>query len=225
MATATCPKHANAPVLGTCSRCGAFGCTSCLESSGIGLWQCADCRMRSVSDLPSLGARARLAVMGLYATGALDLFSSGLDAAVPSEEGVGAIFSGLLAIGYLAVFILTIVLFCRWFHLSVRYAAARGVQLGVTPAGAVGSWFIPFVNLVRPFQIAKGLLEGAGSSSSSREAWQALWIIGNIAGNLSMRMDSKPLGLVSSLLMVGAAFLGAKVVGEITEGYEKRASG
>lgn len=128
----------------------------------------------------------------------------------------------LLGFAYFPIFIVTVVMFCRWFHLCVRHAAARGMNLGITPAGAVGSWFIPFVNLVRPFDLSRRMLacmdtdERFAHNGSLVGSWQALWIVGNVASNVSVRIDAPIAELIASSLLVGAAFACVRVINALT---------
>jgi hypothetical protein len=135
------------------------------------------------------------------------------------EEGPLVIISGLAAILYLFVFITTVVLVCMWFHRATRHALARGASLEVnSPAGAVGSWFIPFVNLVRPFNIARAMLISAGLEAASVGAWQGMWVAGNIAANASGRIPGTGglgIGVLSDLLLVGAGITAAQIVNRL----------
>jgi preprotein translocase subunit SecG len=135
------------------------------------------------------------------------------------EEGALMFLAGLTGILYLVVFITTVVLVCMWFHRATRHALARGTSLEVqSPAGAVASWFIPFVNLVKPFNIARAMLANAGLDNASVSTWQGLWVAGNIATNASNRIDG-PAGLgggvVSDLLLVGAGITAAQIVSRL----------
>jgi hypothetical protein len=221
-----CAKHPSLAAVGTCSRCGTFGCTECLTSTADGNppaflqkqgWMCADCLARGLTDLPSLEGRAQLAKGGLIAMGITNVVLAGLGA-VPGEAAQLA--TGLAGLLYLVGFVVTIVFFCRWFHLGVRYATGRGGSIGYTPAAAVGSWFIPFLNLVRPFDVTRRMLGAAGADAGSVGTWQALWIIGNITSNISARTESVPLDFVAAALMVGAAMTGAGVVTNVTRALQ-----
>lgn len=224
MTTASlCRLHPDRPALGTCERCGSFGCADCLVLTGQQRL-CPDCRARATTELPPLVPRADLARLGLFATGAVGLLLSLLELAVggqletgnPDEPSLLVVLFGLVGLGYLAVFIGTIVVFLRWFHLVARYALARGVTLDATPGWAVGYWFVPIVNLFRPFQLARAMLSGLGANAGLVGAWQATWIIGNGLANVSSRLDSAPVSLLSGLVMVGASITGVQVISALT---------
>ncbi|MEW6432790.1 MAG: DUF4328 domain-containing protein [Myxococcota bacterium] len=222
----TCFRHSGVTAIAACDRCGTFGCGECIDPIGEQRFLCMQCKARQVGALPSLHGRATWARRGLWATAALML---GVELATllgAQDNGMGerlnpgsvvlAVLGLVLVLVYITTYITTVVLFCRWFHLAVRHVAARSVRLGVTPAGAVASWFIPFVNLVRPFRISRQMLDGTGGDSSIVGPWQALWLIGNTVSRASSRMESAVLSFISSLLLIGAAFLAVRVINGIT---------
>jgi hypothetical protein len=216
---AQCAKHPERAAAATCDRCGTFACEACLSFPAAGGQRlCASCVALTGSGLPPLAPRAQLARVALLACGGLELVEAATSL-IPGD--IGAALQGLAGLGYLVSFICSAVVFCRWFHLAVRHATALGAHVGYTPAGAVGSWFIPFVNLVRPFQIARSMMQ---SGTDSRVGtWQALWIVGNVVGNISVRVDTPAVSIASGLLMAGAAFAATRVVEAITEANVARA--
>ena len=219
--TATCAVHFDLPSIATCTRCGRFCCATCLR----GDYLCNECGARAFGELPALSGRGNLARYALWATaachGLMVVFAFGQlvtgDTAEDSD-GLFTIFSGLAALAYVPTYITTIVLVCRWFHLAVRHALARGGQLGVTPGGAVGTWFIPFVNLAKPFQLTRQMYVVAGIAGERVGAWQTMWVLGNISSNLSTRLPGAGglgVGMVSDLVLIGAAVLCSKVIDEL----------
>ncbi len=117
-------------------------------------------------------------------------------------------------------------LFCRWFYLLVRHARARGTPLEVTPAGAVGSFFIPFVNLVRPYAIAKQIAAD-DDGVQLVTTWQAAWLGGNLISNVGNRLQGGAshqagviVDLLGSLVLLGAAFACGRIVDELTRTTE-----
>lgn len=176
---------------------------------------------RTAIAVPPLEGRANLAAMGLMASVGMHgmmAFTALAQLATgqTGDEGLLVIASGLVALLYVAVFITTVVLVCRWFHLATRHALAREAGLEVsTPGSAVRSWFIPFLNLVRPFNLTRQMLESAGLDVALVGVWQALWIAGNIAANLSNRIPGEAgliTGVVSDLLLVGAGLSFVQIV-------------
>jgi uncharacterized membrane protein len=63
-------------------------------------------------------------------------------------------------IGYLQILVLIVtgIVFLRWVHQACRALTLVGTGVTrFTPGWAVGYWFVPFVNLVRPYQILKDI--------------------------------------------------------------------
>lgn len=212
-----CAVHPNAPSVVTCRRCGRFCCTNCLPQFET----CPECVARTTTSVPPIEGRANVAMGALIASIGMHVLMALVAVAQlatgnTGEEGVLAIVGGLVALLYLVVFITTIVVVCMWFHLATRHALARGASMEVqTPAAAVGSWFIPFVNLARPFNLVRGMLDNAGLDVGSVSTWQALWVIGNITANISSRIGGSggiAVGLLSDLFMVGAGISFVKII-------------
>ena len=223
MSDSLCANHPARPASGVCERCGIFGCAECLSLVGV-LRLCAACRAREASGLPSLAARGRLAMPFVWGTSALGLGVSLLSFGLAADDGSATprvLALGCFGLLYLVVFIVAVVMFSRWFHLLVRHAKARGTPLDVTPAGAVGSFFIPFLNLVRPYATAKQIAS-TEAGVKAVGAWQALWIVANIVTNIGSRLEGKAgvagdvVGLIGSLLFLGAAWACGQVVSELT---------
>jgi hypothetical protein len=106
--------------------------------------------------------------------------------------------SGLLTMAYsdyaqVAVFIVIAVLFLRLLYKAVQRAKGFAVPFTYVSSGwAVGYWFIPLMNLYRPFQAVKALFaactQEAGPTAKPAageqllSAWWAMFLIGNAAG-------------------------------------------
>ncbi len=212
-----CAVHPNAPSVVTCRRCGRFCCTNCLPQFET----CPECAARATVSVPPIEGRAMVATVALIASVGMHVLMAAVAGAQLAtgdvgEEGVLAIVGGLVALLYLVVFITTIVLVCMWFHLATRHALARGAAMEVqTPAAAVGSWFIPFINLARPFNLVRRMLDSAGLDAGAVSTWQVLWVTGNITANISSRvpgMGGVGIGLLSDLFMVGAGITFVQII-------------
>lgn len=135
-------------------------------------------------------------------TGALALL---LD---PNDPGLldALLLPGLAAT--IGAFVLSAIAVCLWTH----RACANGHALGVagdwvsptmSPAAAVGSYFIPFANLVRPYHAMREIDSatlGEPSTDPTLGVWWGTWIVGNILANISFRMDAPGLGFVADLV-------------------------
>ncbi len=164
----------------------------------------------------------------VWGTSALSLGVSLLSFGLAEDDASAAprvLALGCFGLLSLVVFIVAVVMFSRWFHLLVRHAKARGTPLDVTPAGAVGSFFIPFVNLVRPYATAKQIAS-TDAGVKAVGSWQALWLVANIITNVGSRMEGKAgmagdvVGIIGSLLFLGAAWACGQVVNELTSSTE-----
>jgi hypothetical protein len=157
-----------------------------------------------------------------------------------------------MALLQLPVFILTVVFFLVWLNRSYKNLTPLGAQYLEHSSGwAVGYWFIPFVNLVKPFQVVRevwnqsdpgvdpqlNFLPSAGTPALLG-FWWALWLLSNIVANVSMQMDmaaktdetpaSTAVFGIASILSMFAAIAAIMVVNGITrrqiERYEKLGS-
>ena len=111
----------------------------------------------------------------------------------------------LMTMGYsdyaqVAAFVVIVVLFLRLLYKAVQQAKSFAVPYTfVSPGWAVGYWFIPLMNLYRPFQAVKALFAacaheaGDGKTAAGEQllgAWWALFLVSNMAGWALSRMDT-----------------------------------
>jgi Domain of unknown function (DUF4328)/GYF domain 2 len=102
----------------------------------------------------------------------------------------------LIGVGYIIVFLVTGIAFLKWIHRANLNCRGFGVSNMVfTPGWAVGWYFIPFMNLVRPFQAMKEIWQ----VSQNPRAWQTvpgspllgwwwgLWIANGVLGQMVFR--------------------------------------
>ena len=103
--------------------------------------------------------------------------ASAADGAVSTAAGIGSL-----------AFIGTVVLWCMWQHRAQENAVVlAGGGLRFTPGWAVGWWFIPFANLVKPFQTVRELWK-ASHGARWREIptwpllgwWWGVWLAANL---------------------------------------------
>lgn len=240
MTEARCPVHPDRNAARTCDRCGRFLCAECAGDGG----HCRDCLRQLVAAMPSSRGRADLTVVFLFVGAGVDGVSallSGWTLAAPDPNVIRDGLEGLLGLGILVAYVGSIVTFLRWQHLAVRQLTALGLFSGVTPGGAVGAWFIPFVNLTRPFQNVRAMLAGAGGEGAVAEAraggWWAMWIISNVAAQIESRVsmsngfDGRPptasygFGIFSSAAGIVAAVLCIGVVRTLQRHLDDRLKG
>ncbi len=110
----------------------------------------------------------------------------------------------IISILYLIAYIISAVTFIQWFRRAYYNLHLKISYLSQTEGWAAGSWFVPIVNLYRPFQImlemyqeTKGLLTKKGIgvhhtfSTTMLGWWWTLWIINNIIGQFVFRYSMK----------------------------------
>lgn len=137
------------------------------------------------------------------------------------------------------VYIGTIVVFCMWLHRSYRNLPALGARnIGYSPGWAVGSFFVPIINLFVPYRATKELWEKSlqgpsyltsNSSSAIFPLWWLFWLLANFSSNacfrLSWRQVSRDTIVVvcglSDVLTIAAAIFAIAVVTAITQRQEE----
>jgi hypothetical protein len=202
-------------------------------------------------ETPDASGRAKLAAYALFVSAGVDVLGSivscvklamGPAASTGSSEDVGLqtasvalvdIADGLVGLLQTVVFITTAVLFLRWWYWMAKNAVARGISFGTTPGWAVGFWFVPFANLLKPAQVAKAVANGLGITAPI-SAWWALWVLSNIASQVSARMNlaeingaadtSAVADLAAQLLSIPAALVCVAVIRAIQNGLSGTAS-
>ncbi|RYE37497.1 MAG: DUF4328 domain-containing protein, partial [Sphingobacteriales bacterium] len=110
----------------------------------------------------------------------------------------------VIGIVYLIVFIISAITFIQWFRRAYFNLHQRVPHLTHPEGWAAGSWFVPIMNLFRPFQIMKELFNetktllqrlqfGTGDFPSTRflGIWWTLWIINNLIGQFVFRYSMK----------------------------------
>jgi hypothetical protein len=104
----------------------------------------------------------------------------------------------IIGIVQLLAFIVTGVAFLMWIYranLNVRGFGAG--EMKFTPGWSVGYYFIPFVNLVRPYQAMKEIWKCSANPGNWRMQpgsallgwWWALWLISGFLGQISFRLS------------------------------------
>lgn len=106
------------------------------------------------------------------------------DEAARSDQRV-AIVTGI----QLALLILTGIVWLVWQHRAqANLHASRVRELQYTPGWAVGWWFVPFANLVKPFQTVRELWKGSSGDEDWRQGktwaligwWWGWWVGGTV---------------------------------------------
>lgn len=101
---------------------------------------------------------------------------------------------GVLAV-YIPIYVTCVVSFCMWTYRANRNAAAlAGRPLTHSPAWSVGYYFVPVVNLFRPYQAMKEIWGASGVrrvSTNLLTVWWTLWIVAEFGNRLLNRLNFK----------------------------------
>jgi hypothetical protein len=145
------------------------------------------------------------------------------------DEGtmhVGFGLIGLVSLLELFLRIGTVVFFLIWLHRAYsNLSPLRARNLEYTPGWAVGWWFIPFANLVKPYQVMSELYDASDPSfdpelnylqvSPGTPATIGFWWGTFLAGNFVWRITDKLVdnaGNVSQYFPVGVAIASALTI-------------
>lgn len=156
---------------------------------------------------------------------------------VPDMDAVNAndIRQGLIGIVLILMHILGAVFFIRWFrraYYNLHAAGTRGLQFD--EGWAAGGWFVPFLNLVRPYHIMREVWTetnqqvGNGYVPNAKIGpWWGCFLLGGIIGNSSARLAmgadadlddfllADALNMISSALLIGALVLAIRIIREL----------
>lgn len=189
-------------------------------------------RLRALVTMLLLAACAAASVLSIVVNVALaGMLRGGGDHGEPYE--IGESLTELLYVGVallqLFVFIATVAAFLLWLHRAYRNLRALGATgLDTTPGWAVAYFFIPVLNLFRPFQVVKEIWRwsaprvaetesGFGNSYSRPKVsalvgwWWAFWIIATAAERASNRIIDRA-GTIEGMLLASWAAIASHVL-------------
>jgi hypothetical protein len=157
---------------------------------------------------------------------------------VEDEMNDSELAGACLSLVWLPVQAALIIVFLIWMHRAARNLPALGLaHPRSSPGWAVGWWFIPFANVIKPYQVMTEIwtasepppgVPGADSRDVRRPAsllafWWWLWLIANFVGNVAARVmfrtdtvdaqiNVRWLLIASDILDIAAALLAIMVV-------------
>jgi hypothetical protein len=196
----------------------------------------------------SVGAVSAVALllvgMSLHRASAIETYldTGDIDALDTSDD-----LYAILLLPSAAFTITAIVMFLRWFSRAYRNLPALGVRgLRFTPGWAVGAWFVPFLNLVRPKAIADDIWRASDPelpSAAPAPVWRTRRVAGFVhwwwgtyllsfllrpPGSLDGTIGDDDASLarwesVRNLLTVVAGILAIRLVTQVTERQRRRA--
>lgn len=140
---------------------------------------------------------------------------------------------GLISMLQLLALVLGAIGFTRWFRRAYGNAIALGHRASFAPGWAIGAWFVPILNLVRPYQIAIAMWRHAGNhvgKGSLVGCWWAFWLASNFLAQISLRLYnsnnddslrlSVQLDIVADFTTVVAGVLAVIMVRKLTRAHE-----
>jgi hypothetical protein len=131
--------------------------------------------------------------------------------------------------------VLAIVYFLRWFRRAYANVARAGLRIKHTDSWAIGAWFVPFLNWVRPYSMMREIWwktqRIAGRAAQSYDVlgwWWAAFIVHGLADRHSTRLmiraettaeiiDATWVDLFTSLFDVVAAVLTLLVIQKVAD--------
>lgn len=200
--------------------------------------------------------RGRLAITFLYVQAAGTVLSLLLSVVLlagggPTLAGANTTWQ-LISLGIwgllgLVGFVCAVVFWCRWQLAAYRNLSALGAtSLRFTPGWSVGYWFIPILNIFRPFQALCELLycsspltrEPTGENARRTPApgflqlYWLCWIFSTIvsqiggriarSGSASLEPISHLVDIAAGLLALAAAFLATRIIREVNQRQNER---
>jgi hypothetical protein len=132
-----------------------------------------------------------------------------------------------LAIVFLMLYITSAVTFILWFRRAYFNLHQKINHLTHTEGWAAGSWFVPFINLYRPYQIMAELYNETDELLAKRGfkrkvkldttfvgIWWFLWLVSNLLANIVFRMSNSATD-IDQFLNLTALDMGSDVLGII----------
>lgn len=108
----------------------------------------------------------------------------------------------MLGLAYTLTFLMLVVFYCMYIYRANKNARALGVpNMGYSPGWTVGYFFIPILNLFRPYQAVTEIVKASDpdvsplsdqewkrSGSAITGWWWGMWLSAGFASNISMRL-------------------------------------
>jgi len=144
----------------------------------------------------------------------------------------------LVGFAQFGILIVGAVFFLRWFHRAYANVRALGTATKHSTGWAIGFWFIPFLNLVRPKQMADEIWNGSGDDGEPAPGvvtwWWAAFILSGIVGQIAFRLNVSAetvsdfqsaswLALAADVFSVAAGVLALTVITRMTVRQEAAA--
>jgi hypothetical protein len=106
----------------------------------------------------------------------------------------------VIGILFLVAYIVTGIAFLKWIHRANKNCHGFGAQgMEFTPDWSIGYYFIPFINLYKPYRAMKEIWKVSTNPTNWQNEngsallgwWWALWLISGFLGQASFRMSMR----------------------------------
>lgn len=167
-----------------------------------------------------------------------DLIQTVADGGEISEERANAndMREQVVGILYLIAYVISVITFIQWFRRAYFNLHLKVKHLSHPEGWAAGSWFVPFTNLYRPYQIMKelyqetkdlltkkGIAFNQNFSTGALGWWWALWLFNGFVGQILFRYSlnaesieeistSSVLSIFSNIIGIPLALITVKVI-------------
>lgn len=103
----------------------------------------------------------------------------------------------IISVAYLCAFVITGITFLIWIRrANVNCRGFGAANMEFTPGWSIGNYFIPFLNLYRPYRAMKEIWQVSSNppdwrntkSSSLLNWWWALWLLSGFLGQAAFRL-------------------------------------
>ncbi len=140
-----------------------------------------------------------------------------------AEAEVNDIRQGLIAFGYMVAYVVTAVPFLMWiYRANLNAIGFGGTDMKFTPGWSVGYYFIPILNLFRPYQSMKEIWQVSHDPANWKSVsvpplvgwWWALWLVSNFLGYFTMQFSFKAETLDDIKALTGL-FIFSEMVGAV----------
>ena len=180
--------------------------------------------------------------ISLIETIAVSMFPSYTDpnAEISSQLEMNFIYGTIaLSVASVLAHLGSAVVVCMFLYRANTNLRAHGHRLENTPGWCAGWWFIPIMNLFKPYYATKEIYfasrqigtpekPAADLGSGLLSSWWTCWIVGSILSRIENRLAingvdlgtmALPLSWSSSLFLAGAGILLLKIVRNITRAH------
>lgn len=154
----------------------------------------------------------------------------------PEPSDAALLWEGLIAVGYLAAYVVAAFLTLKWIYRVNLNASLLASGKTIRPAWAVGWYFVPFASLVMPFRAMRETWQISHSPGNWKDAptpdllgwWWGFFLLTGFLGTTAARIElgtddpgvlllSDELSFASSVLAIPLVLTLRKIVERITE--------